>query len=620
MKLRKELGLLEVFCISSGAMISSGLFILPAIAYAKTGSFVLISYLIAGILILPTVLSKAELTTAMPKTGGIFFFTDRSMGPVAGMLGGLAAWFSLAFKSAFALLGMGIFFMIFLPGIPMWQMKIIAVVFCVFFAGVNIFGVKLAGRFQVVIVIALIALLIGYVIFGTFFINISYYKPSATAGFGSIVATAGLVFISFAGTTKIAAVAGEVKNPGRNLPLGMLLSWGIVTLLYIAVIAVTIGLVHPSDLKVSLLPISLGGEILLGPIGLVLMGIAGLLAFISTGNAGILAASRDPMAMGKDHLLPKIFARISSRGTPWVAIIFTTGFMIAVIIFLDLETFVKTASTLKLTLFILANLSLIFMRESNMQHYRPKFKAPFYPWIQIIAIIAYGFLILQMGSLTLIIVGIFFGAGLLWYLIYARKKIKREYALLRVIERLLKVKSDHLLDEELREIIIERDDVGENRFKEKLDNCEVFDLNYFVSPQEFSEEVSKKLAKRLNMNKNDLYDKLIKREKDSNIIVSKDVAIISFNIKQKNKFEMALVRTKKGAMFKEDSEPVHAAFIIVASPDEQGFYLHSLMWMVQISESIEFRKKWMNAKSKKELRRIVLDAFRDQCKNSKNKR
>jgi len=94
MELKKELGLLEVFCISSGAMISSGLFVLPALAFTKAGPFVIFAYMIAGILVIPTVLSKAELVTAMPKTGGIFFFTDRSMGPMMGTLGGMAAWFS----------------------------------------------------------------------------------------------------------------------------------------------------------------------------------------------------------------------------------------------------------------------------------------------------------------------------------------------------------------------------------------------------------------------------------------------------------------------------------------------------------------------------------------------
>ena len=114
--LRKELGVLDIFSIAAGAMISSGLFILPGLAFAKTGPAVLISYGIASLLIIPAMLSKAELATAMPKAGGTYFFIDRSMGPLVGTIGGFAAWFSLAFKSAFALVGIGVFAILLNPG------------------------------------------------------------------------------------------------------------------------------------------------------------------------------------------------------------------------------------------------------------------------------------------------------------------------------------------------------------------------------------------------------------------------------------------------------------------------------------------------------------------------
>jgi amino acid transporter len=298
MKLKKDLGLLEVFCISSGAMISSGLFVLPAIAYSKAGVYVIFAYMIAALLVIPTVLSKAELTTAMPRTGGCYFFTDRSMGPMMGTLGGLAAWFSLAFKSAFALLGIGIFAVLFNPGLSLFQIKIIAVICVLFFTIINLYGVKMAGRFQVYIVIILLILLSIYVIAGVFFLDMSRYSAPETFDLGSIFATAGLVFVSYAGTTKIVAVAGEVKDPGRNLPLGMFYSWGVVTFLYIAVIFITVGLVEPSKLGDTLMPITLGGKVSMGIFGVVIMSFAAILAYISTGNAGIMAASRDPMAMG----------------------------------------------------------------------------------------------------------------------------------------------------------------------------------------------------------------------------------------------------------------------------------------------------------------------------------
>ena len=76
--LKKELGLLDVFCISSGAMISSGLFILPGLAFAKSGPAVIIAYMVAALLVIPSIFSKAELVSAMPRAGGVYFFIDRS--------------------------------------------------------------------------------------------------------------------------------------------------------------------------------------------------------------------------------------------------------------------------------------------------------------------------------------------------------------------------------------------------------------------------------------------------------------------------------------------------------------------------------------------------------------
>ena len=130
-KLKKELGLLDIFCIASGAMISSGLFILPGIASAKTGPSLFLSYIIASLLALPALLSKAELATAMPKAGGDYFFITRSMGPSIGTIGGVASWFSLSLKSAFALVGMGAYAALII-NIPI---RIVAVLLCLFFVG-----------------------------------------------------------------------------------------------------------------------------------------------------------------------------------------------------------------------------------------------------------------------------------------------------------------------------------------------------------------------------------------------------------------------------------------------------------------------------------------------------
>jgi len=609
--LKKELGLLSLFAIASGAMISSGLFILPGIAYAKSGPAVLIAYAIASLLIIPAMLSKAELATAMPKAGGTYFFIDRSMGPMMGTIGGFAAWFSLAFKSAFALVGIGVFATLLNPGFTELQTKLVAVFFCIVFTAINIRGTKHTGKTQIVLVLGLISLLVFYIVVGFFFINPSNFDNFAPHGFNSIFSTAGLIFISFGGLTKICSVAEECKKPGRDIPLGMFLSWGIISLLYLLVIFVTIGIVEPVLLEGSLTPISLGAGTFLGEIGIVIMAIAAILAFISTANAGILAASRDPMAMGKDRLLPSSFAKVSKRGTPTFSILFTSVFMILVILFLDLEDLVKTASTLKILLFLFVIFSLIIMRESKIRNYRPKFRSPFYPWVQLAGAVGLVFLLIEMGLIPLLLVGCFILFGFLWYWFFARDKIWREYTLLHLIERITGEKSTgYMVDEELREIIIERDDLEEQRFENLIKKCEVIDLYKYLPPDELARIIAEKLASRLDTNEEKLYGLIMKREKDSNVVIHPGIAIVSHIIKGRDKFEMLLVRSKKGIILSDDVGPIHAFFVIVASPNQKNFYLHSLMWIVQIAEGIDFEAEWITAKDDEELKDIILAAWK----------
>lgn len=610
--LKKELGLFDIFCIASGAMISSGLFILPGIAYAKTGPAVIVAYFIASLLVIPAMLSKAELATAMPKAGGTYFYIDRSMGPAMGTVGGFAAWFSLAFKSAFALLGIGAFALLLNPGFSELQIKLIAVAFCILFTVVNLIGVKHTGKLQIILVVGLMVLLIFYIITGIFYIKLSRFTPFAPFGLNSILATAGFVFISYGGLTKVCSVAEECKDPGYTLPLGMFLAWAVVSLLYTMVIFVTVGLLEPQQLQNSLTPISLGAKVFMGSIGVIIMAIAAILAFVSTANAGLLAASRNPMAMGKDDLLPRFFAKVSKYGTPQFSIIFTSAFMIFVILFLDLEGLVKTASAIKIILFMFVILSVIIMRESKIRHYQPKFRSPLYPWLHILGIIGYGFILFEMGIIPIITISIFIAFGFIWYLTYARPKIKREYALLHVIERITGITSTgYLIDEELREILIERDDVTEKRFEKILKKCLILDLEKMLPPDEFTKLLASQLSREIDVDEKELYKAFIKREKDSNIVVYPGIAILSLIIKGRNKFDIIIVRSKKGIIFSDNIPPVHAIFVIVSSPDQQSFYLHSIMWLVQISEQENFEEKWLNAKNIEEIRNMLISAWRN---------
>jgi basic amino acid/polyamine antiporter, APA family len=611
--LKRELGLIEVFSIASGAMISSGLFVLPGIAYSKTGSSVVLAYFIGSLIMIPALLSMSELATAMPKAGGDYFFIDRSMGPSAGMIGGLSSWFALTSKTAFALIGIGAFVQLFNPGLSDFNLKLIAISFCLIFTFINLFGVKHAGRTQVYLVIGLIFILLAYIVLGFPHIEIDRFEPVIKHGTASVFATAGFIFVSFMGLTHVCSAAEEIKNPKRNIPLGMISAWAIISALYLLVVFVTVGLLEHKTLETSLMPVSLGASVFLGDFGLIILGVAAILAFITTANAGLLSSSRYPLALSKDELLPRFLSKISKRGVPIVSLLFTSAVMILIILFLDLDGLVKAASTLVLLLYVFVNFSLIVMRESNIRNYRPSFHSPLYPWVQIAGIIAYFVLIYQMGIFPMILVGCFICGGFGWYWFFARDKIKREYSLIHVVERITGEKnSNYYVDEELREILIDRDNIDERHFKDLIKNCKILDLDKLLHPDDFAKVISQQLCEKLEIKKQKLCDILLTKKSDSNIVVHPGIAIFSHLINGKDKFEIVLGRTKKGLFFLKDTDPIYRFFVIVASEDQKNFYWHSLMWLTQIADQDDFQEKWVKAKTTEELRDIFIKAWEER--------
>ena len=144
--LERQLGLRDVYALATGATLSSGFFLLPGLAAASAGSAMPLAYLLGAIILVPGLLSMAELSTAMPRAGGIYYFLDRSMGPLMGAIGGFGTWISLVLKTAFALVGVGAYLQIFAPDLDMAP---IAAGFAIFFGVINYFGAKKTGSFQV---------------------------------------------------------------------------------------------------------------------------------------------------------------------------------------------------------------------------------------------------------------------------------------------------------------------------------------------------------------------------------------------------------------------------------------------------------------------------------------
>ena len=192
----------------------------------------------------------------MPKSGGVYFFTHRSLGPLFGTFAGLASWFSLSLKSAFALVGIGILLGPLLGGSVPHMDKFIALGFTLLFTGLNILSVKESSRIQDVLVLTLIGIMLGYIFLGMNHIEIMNYVPFRPHGWKPVYTVAGMIFISFGGLTKVASIAEEIKNPAVTIPRGMFSAFGVVTLIYALTVSVTVGLLDAPAFARTLAPLS----------------------------------------------------------------------------------------------------------------------------------------------------------------------------------------------------------------------------------------------------------------------------------------------------------------------------------------------------------------------------
>jgi len=606
--LKKELGLLDVFSIAAGAMISSGLFVLPGIAFAKAGPAVVLSYGLAGLLVIPTMLAKAELATAMPKSGGSYFFIERSLGPLVGTLAGLGAWLSIALKATFALVGIGALGTLLAPGSGVWTVKVIAISACACFTVVNVLSVKGTGRLQVVLVFGLLAFLALYVVAGAPAVEVPRYHPFVPRG------VAGLVFISFGGLTKVVDVSGEVRRPQRNLPLGMFLAFGVVMSLYVLVVFVTVGTVDPEHLSGSLVPLTLGAQASMGTVGGVLISLGAFLAFATTANAGILSASRTPMAMSRDGLLPAVLSRTNRRlKTPHVAITLTAAVAILVIALLSIEDLVKTASTVMILMFMLMNVAVVIMRKTGFQSYRPAFRAPLCPWLQIATVTIYAFLIVEMGRVPLLLTGALALVGSLWYIGYVRWRIERESAIVYLVKTITSRPIQRAgLEEELRNISLRRDGGEMDRFDRLVEACAILDIHESIPAKELFRRVSAALAARLNVKEDRLYELFLEREQQSSTVVQPGLAIPHVIVDGEHLFELLLVRCKAGIVFSELHQPVRTVFVLVGSLDERNYHLRALMTIARLVREPEFEERWSQAQGPEQLRDVVLLSSRER--------
>ncbi len=453
-KLERKLGLFSVIIISLSSMIGSGLFLLPSLAMVEMGGGsspvggVWLAYLLAAFVVLPSAISKSELATAMPSSGGSYLYVERTFGPLIGTISGLGLWANFMLKSAFALIGFKAYLWVFEEVLaPNWErgwlydnVDIIALALLGAIVGINILGVKSVKKIQIPIVMFSSGYLLALCLWAMATMEINWDSAISIEAFGgdwtAVASTSAFVFVSYAGVTKIAAIGGEIKQPSKNLPYGILLSLLFSCALYVTVTLAMTATVDPSEYMgevgkpredpVYVFAKAVGGE--------TVANIAAFLAVVtmtSMALAGILASSRFPFAMSRDKLMPEFLEEVHQKfGTPYWAIIVTGLAIGAAITFLPVKEVAKLASGFKIMIFMLINAVVIVLRKSSPSHswYSPEWVTPpmMYPFMQLFGIFGGGFLLYLMGSSGIIGASAAVILGLIIFYGYGKNNVKKE--------------------------------------------------------------------------------------------------------------------------------------------------------------------------------------------------
>lgn len=331
MKLKRNLTLLDATALGIGAIIGAGIFVLTGIASGLAGPAVIVSMIVAGVVSALTAYSYVKLGSKIDLEGGTYEYAEKMLSKRVGFATGMMWIVSNIFAGAVVSLGLSSYLNFLFPSLPL---LIIASSAPLLLTIVNIVSSKkLLLMDNFLVVIKLIALILLIVV-GLPYIHLSNFTPFSPYGISGVMSGAALFFFAFTGFGRSATAAEEIKDPKRNVPLSIVLSLGISTIIYILIGIIAIGLVDYHELANSSSPITLIVEKGIGIYWLkIVMSVAAVAATLSVLISTLVGVSRVTFAMSRRGDLPKVLSKVHEKfGTPYTAVI-ATGILTSVLVF-----------------------------------------------------------------------------------------------------------------------------------------------------------------------------------------------------------------------------------------------------------------------------------------------
>lgn len=350
MNLKRELGFIQSTSLGIGGILGAGIFVLSGVAISEAGPAAIISFAIGALLSLLIGFSYMALSKAYPGQGGAYHYAIQSYGKGFGFFTGWIYFGAWIIASGYVTLGFGEYVknLTGLPAIPT------GILLIVLLSIMNLMGVKVSGRVQTILICTELVLLVAVILISLGKVHFGNLHPFLPHGFNPMLGASLLGFLSLTGWDVIAVASKEIKNARKNVPLSIVTSIGIVTVIYLALIYVMVGIFPSDQYANTAAPVVMAVSKVFGSqIAIVLVALIVSVALAATANSFIMVTSRTLFALSEDGGLPKVLRKTNSKNVPWVSIVLVNLMKVFVLLLGNLSIFAQGTGFLYLASFIL---------------------------------------------------------------------------------------------------------------------------------------------------------------------------------------------------------------------------------------------------------------------------
>ncbi|CAG9608556.1 amino acid permease [Pseudoneobacillus rhizosphaerae] len=439
LSLKKDLSAFDLTMLGIGAIVGTGIFVLTGVAASThAGPALIISFILSGLACVFAALCYAEFASSVPVSGSAYTYSYATFGELIAWVLGWDLILEYGVASSAVASGWSGYFQGLLGGFGIHLPKALtsaynpadgtfidlpAILIILFITFLLTQGIKKSAKFNTIMVIIKIAVVLLFIAVGVWYVEPSNWTPFMPFGFDGVTTGAATVFFAYIGFDAVSTAAEEVKNPKRDMPIGIIASLAVCTVLYIVVSAILTGIVPYTELNVKN-PVAfalnyinqdwVAGFISLGAI----TGITTVLLVMMYGQTRLF------FAISRDGLLPKVFSKVNKKTQTPMVNTWVIGLMVAIFAgVIPLGKLAELTNIGTLFAFIVVSLGVLVLRKTQ-PNLKRAFKVPFVPLIPILAILFCGYLALRLPATTWTTFAIWIAIGLVVYILYGRRNSK----------------------------------------------------------------------------------------------------------------------------------------------------------------------------------------------------